>query len=115
MKAKGRAFWDSSALGPLFCRDAYSARSRELLRQFPEVTVWWSTVVEIHGAFIRLLKENRISADGVENALLHLGQFRLRWREILPVEPVRDLAEECLDRYRIDRAMCGPLLIAEPI
>ena len=98
------AFWDSSALVPLFCHDRYSSRSRELLRSFPEMTVWWTTVVEIHGAFIRLLREKSISSEGAATALAHLGEFRLRWREILPVDPVRDLAGECLDRYRVRSA-----------
>jgi uncharacterized protein len=109
-----RAFWDSSALVPLFCRDAYTARSRQLLRQFTEITVWWNTVVEIHAALVRLQREGLIPAEGTEKALLHLKEFGLRWREILPVERLRDLAEDCLDRYRIrsaDSLQLGAALI----
>jgi len=101
---KVRSFWDSSALVPLFCHDSYSARSRELLRTFPEIAVWWNTPVEIHGVFIRLLKQSSISREGMSKALGYLQEFRLRWREVLPVESVRNLAEECLDRYRIRSA-----------
>ena len=99
-----RAFWDSSALVPLFCRDAYSSRSRQLLRRFPGIVAWWGTPVEVHGALIRLLKEGRLSAEGAEKALGYFKRLRFRWREVLPVEGVRDLAEECLERYRIRSA-----------
>jgi predicted nucleic acid-binding protein len=99
-----RSFWDSSALVPLFCHDSYSARSRELFRKFPEITVWWNTPVEIHGALTRLLKESSISQEGMARALGFLNEFRLRWREVLPVEAVRNLTEECLDRYGIRSA-----------
>ena len=36
--------------------------------------------------------------------LLLLNQFRGRWYEVLPVEEVRSVAEDCLDRYRIRSA-----------
>ncbi len=105
MKGKGKqAFWDSSALAPLFFRDTHSARSRRQLRWFPEMTVWWGTIAEIHGAVIQMLKERHISPEGAEKALTHLDQFRLRWREILPIEKIRELAEVSLDRYRIRSA-----------
>ena len=60
--------------------------------------------MEIHGVFIRLLKQSSISREGMSKALGYLQEFRLRWREVLPVESVRNLAEECLDRYRIRSA-----------
>ena len=111
MKSERRpAFWDSSALVPLLCRDAYSVRSRELLRRFPLIVVWWNTPVETHSAIVRLLKENRLNAEGAGKALSYLQKFRLRWREIQPVDKVRDGAEDCLDRFRIRSA--GALQLA---
>ncbi len=103
-KGGRRAFWDSSALVPLFCRDIYTSRSRELLRRFPEIVTWWNTPVEIHGVLIRLSKEKRITPEGLEKGLGYVQQFRLRWREIQPVDSVRDSAEDCLDRFRIRSA-----------
>jgi predicted nucleic acid-binding protein len=98
------AFWDTSSLLPLLCRDAFSVRSRELLRKYRNIVVWWGTSVEIYAAFARLQQEGRMTPTGVESALSFVAEFRLRWREILPVERVRQIAEECCGRYIIRSA-----------
>jgi predicted nucleic acid-binding protein len=101
MKQDKRAFWDTSALLPLLCRDRFSARSRELLRKYSTIVVWWGTPVEIHAALSRLQKEGRLTEEGVASVLSILAEFRLRWREILPVDRVQQLAEESCLRYGI--------------
>ena len=42
-----------------------------------------------------------MTASGVENALELFAGLRLRWREILPVDRVRQLAEESCNRHAI--------------
>src|SRR5687767_11947701 len=90
-----RAFWDSSALIPLFCSDSYSRQSRELLRRFPQVVVWWNTSTEIHGTFVRLFQQGHLTKEGLKKSLQYHDQLRLRWREVLPVPELRDLADQC--------------------
>ena len=104
MKTDKRAYWDTSALLPLLCRDSFSARSRELLRRYSTIVTWWGTSVEIHAAFFRMQKEGRMKADDVQHGLQLFADFRLRWREILPVEKVRVLAEDSCRRYDIRSA-----------
>jgi len=104
MKQDKRAFWDTSALLPLFCRDPFSTRSRELLRKYSTIVVWWGTPVEIHAALSRLQREGRLTTEGVQNVLSLVAELRLRWREILPVDRVRQLAEESCLRYAIRSA-----------
>ncbi|MCI0412269.1 type II toxin-antitoxin system VapC family toxin [bacterium] len=104
MKQDKRAFWDTSSLLPLLCRDRFSSRSRELLRRYSTIIAWWGTPVEIHAAFFRLQRDGRMTASGVENALELFAGLRLRWREILPVDRVRQLAEESCRRHTIRSA-----------
>jgi predicted nucleic acid-binding protein len=104
MKQDKRAFWDTSALLPLLCRDSFSSRSRELLRRYSTIIAWWGTPVEIHAAFFRLQRNGDMTTSGVENALELFAGLRLRWREILPVDRVRQLAEESCGRHRIRSA-----------
>jgi predicted nucleic acid-binding protein len=104
MKQDKRAFWDTSALLPLLCHDPFSTRARELLRKHSTIVVWWGSSVEANAAFSRLQKEGRITAVGVQNALSFLAELRIRWREILPVDRVREIAEECCHRYTIRSA-----------
>jgi predicted nucleic acid-binding protein len=104
MKQDKRAFWDTSALLPLLCRDPFSTRSRELLRKYSTIIVWWGTTVEIHAAVSRLQREGRITVEGVQSVLSFAAELRMRWREILPVDRVRQLAEESCIRYGIRSA-----------
>jgi predicted nucleic acid-binding protein len=98
------AFWDTSALLPLFCRDSFSARSRGLLRKYSTIVVWWGTPVEIDAAVSRLQREGQITVEGVQIVLTFVAELRQRWREILPVDRVGQLAEEICLRYGIRSA-----------
>lgn len=98
------AFWDSSAIVPLLVRDSFTTRSREFLRKYPGIVSWWNMPVEVHGGLARLSREKRISEEAYDAALGYLQEFRKRCKEIQPVDRVRDLAEECLDRFQIRSA-----------
>ena len=98
------AFWDSSAVVPLLVRDSFTTRSREILRRYPEVASWWNMPVEAHSALVRLFTEKRITGETLDAALSHLQEFRARCKEIQPLDRVRDVAEECLDRFQIRSA-----------
>jgi uncharacterized protein len=98
------AFWDSSAVLPLLIHDAFTSRSRHLLRLYPKMVFWWGMPAEVHGALVRLFRGKRITREALDAGLYHLQQLRLRCQEIQPVDRVRELAEECLDRFQIRSA-----------
>lgn len=60
------------------------------------MVVWWGTPVEMCSAFARLLREKAISEAVLDQALSRLRVLRRSWREVLPNDHVRDLAESLL-------------------
>ena len=58
------AFWDSSALVPLLCRQEASTRVRSLARRYGRITAWWGTRVEVVGALARLEREGVLTQIG---------------------------------------------------
>lgn len=55
------AFWDTSAIIPLFCSQVTSAETRQIRRKFKQAVVWWGTHVEVHSSINRLLREKVLS------------------------------------------------------
>ena len=94
-----RAFWDTSAVVPLCCQDKFSIEARTLSRRFERIIVWWNTRVEIRSALTRLLRDGKINKEGFRNAMLSVEALQARWSEVLPIEAVREIAEDCLDRF----------------
>lgn len=92
------AFWDSSAIVPLCLEQSSTAAARELTAQFGLV-VWWAVAVEVRSAVARLVRMRQISSRGQVQAILLLDQLRDDWREIRPMEQVRERAEQLLDRF----------------
>ena len=45
-----------------------------------------------------------MTVEGVQSVLSFIAELRLRWREILPVDRVRQIAEESCLRYEIRSA-----------
>jgi predicted nucleic acid-binding protein len=89
----GKAFWDTSALLTLFVNQAASARARAVSRRQPHLVVWWGTTVEVRSAVARLVREGALAPKGAAQALARLAALRVRWDEVEPSEPVRQLAE----------------------
>ena len=76
--------------------------------------VWWSTRVEIRSALRRLVREGNIDEKGLQQALRLAERVKDRWSVILPTDAVADLAEVCLDRYRLrapDALQLGAALV----
>ncbi len=90
------AFWDSSVIVPLCCRQAASAPLRRLWGRMNRVAVWWGAPVEVRSALNRLAREEAISAREYAQAVARLRVLRTTWREVMPGEKVRELAEELL-------------------
>lgn len=94
-----RAFWDTSAIVPLCCRQDSSAQFRRLHRQMSNVSAWWGTTVEARSAFARLLKEGKLTAKGMQQTIARLEALRAAWLEILPNEKIKLLAEAMPEQY----------------
>jgi uncharacterized protein len=92
------AFWDSSALVPLCVRQAGSRQAQLYLRKF-DLVVWWGTHVEVHSAICRLHREQMISGANKQGAVARLRLLSRAWREVLPDDPLRDLATDSLENY----------------
>ncbi|MGC9200265.1 MAG: type II toxin-antitoxin system VapC family toxin [Acidobacteriaceae bacterium] len=97
------AFWDASALAPLCVEEAATRQAREFFRRFAPVA-WWGSVVEVHSAIARLHREAAVTASERDGALARLSLLRDGWREILPGDAVRNLAETLLDAYALRAA-----------
>jgi hypothetical protein len=78
--------------------------SRQLIRHFPTVMIWWATTVEIESALARLKKQARITEEEEQKLRLDLSSLKSRWFEIPPEDDVRELANTCLQQYRLQAA-----------
>ena len=94
------AFWDSSALVPLCIQESTSRQVRSHLRKFAPV-VWWSSAAEVHSAVARLHRSGAVNETQKQGALNRLAMLRRGWREVLPDDPLRELAGRLLDLYTL--------------
>ena len=102
MKTKRKitsAFWDTSAIVPLCCQQNLSQSVRKRWRETTRVVVWWGTTVEVRSAISRLHGEGVLTAKGRQHALARLEVLRQEWREIMPGDRARSLAEGLPDAY----------------
>jgi len=68
------------------------------------VTVWWATPVEIHGALARLLRMNGISASDYTQAKGLADSLARLWNVIQPSDALRHNAMVLIERYDLRAA-----------
>jgi predicted nucleic acid-binding protein len=90
---KATAFWDASALVPLCVQELASRQARSYLRKFAPV-VWWASLVEVHSGICRLHREKQITEPDKQGALARLRLLCNGWKEILPIDQVRESATQ---------------------
>src|SRR5579859_7749547 len=88
---KASAFWDTSALVPLFVRQTNSSQVIELYREH-DVIVWWATPVEIISALAGLLRVSQISAADFSKARKSANDLLASWSVIVPSDALRSIA-----------------------
>ena len=49
-------------------------------------------------------RDGKINKNGFRNAMLSVEALQTRWSEVLPIEAVREIAEDCLDRFPLHAA-----------
>jgi len=101
--SKGVAFWDASALVPLCVHQIASIQAQSYLRKFLPV-VWWGSAVEVHSAVMRSHRSGKLKDTEMKGALNRLGVLSRGWREIIPTDPLRDVAVRLLDTYDLRAA-----------
>lgn len=94
------AFWDASAVVPLFVRAQKSKAAFQLIRPQPPV-IWWGTLVEVHSALARLKGEGVLSATASDTAKRRLEESVTSWRQIQPSDLLRDLAIKQLNGFAL--------------
>lgn len=105
------AFWDASALVPLCVRQRSTSTVQALSAQYQKA-VWWSTPVEMRGAFARLVRMGQLSPNEHVQAQIRLDSIRSDWREINPSETLREQAERLVDRFPLKAADAQKLAAA---
>jgi uncharacterized protein len=89
-------FWDSSALLPLAIDETSSEKLAAMFRNDPQVIAWWATPVECASAIARREREGGLTRASAIEATRRLTRLQNGWREIQPIEPIRDLATRLL-------------------
>lgn len=105
------AFWDSSAIVPLLCRQPESSIVRQYWRRLDRIIVWWGTPVEVQSALARLKRDEEITEKEYDQALKKLEALRESWSEITPTMRVRDIAEALPSTNNVRAADALQLLV----
>ncbi len=83
-------FWDASAVVPLLALEGASTKLAGLLREDPDVVVWWGTEIECASALRRREREGALDRGALATAQARLNAWRETWAEVLPVAGVRE-------------------------
>ena len=85
-------FWDSSAVAALCVEEPRTPDVERLVREDPELVVWWVTPVECASAIARRRREGSLSPADELAAIEVLDYLAQTWVEIQPGERVRSHA-----------------------
>ncbi len=89
-------FWDSSALVPLCVDEPATDGALALLKDDPQVAVWWMTLVECASALARLERDGALTSEDATEAFLRLDQLAASWFEVEPHDEIREVARRLL-------------------
>jgi predicted nucleic acid-binding protein len=89
-------FWDSSGLVAVAARDQHFERAIPLLREDPEVAVWWATRVECVSGLQRRRRAGALDASVELAATERLNALAEGWLEVQPSSEIRLVAEGLL-------------------
>lgn len=97
-------FWDSSAIVPLVVAETETDRCRSLLRDDPEIVVWFFTAVEVISALTRRLREGSLNPQEFRVGKSQLNLLQRAWSEVISVEKVRDRSFRLLEMHSLRAA-----------
>ncbi|MBI4237097.1 MAG: type II toxin-antitoxin system VapC family toxin [Deltaproteobacteria bacterium] len=89
-------YWDSSALVPLVCYEAETARCEQWLAADHEIITWAFTPTEVLSALYRKLRAREFKESDCLHAREQLVRLQSAWIEVVNVEIVRQRAHRLL-------------------
>lgn len=89
-------FWDASAIVPLLVLERQTAQIQSLIKQDPDLLVWWASQVECVSALARREREGALDARTMALALERLHRFATAWHEVDPSDLIRETASRFL-------------------
>lgn len=95
------AFWDTSAILPLYCNQAVSPESRRIRRRFKQPIVWWGTHLEVHSGIHRLLREGLLTKKQSTKSLEKWVSLRSLALIVKPDDDVLELAVSSTEKYAL--------------
>jgi uncharacterized protein len=96
-------FWDTSAIVALLVDEPRQRAVRDKLERDAAMTVWWGTRVECVSALARRERERSVDPASAQRAFVQLSKLADQWQEVLPTQPLRNLAERIV-RVHVLRA-----------
>lgn len=100
---RASAFWDSSALVPLFVRQTITARARSWYKNF-EIVTWWATPVEMASALARLLRMKELTPAEWMKARKSIVELAETFFVIPPNAALKVKAIELVEQYDLRAA-----------
>lgn len=97
-------FWDSSALVPLVIAERSSDEVQREFERDPDLSVWWGSSVECVSALARRAHDSALAGPVIIESLRRLDALSLGWREVQPVDRVREVARRLLRVHRLRAA-----------
>jgi predicted nucleic acid-binding protein len=97
-------FWDSSAIVPVVCAEAASARCRAWLRTDPIVLVWALAATEVISALARRRREGVLDRARFAASKQRLVKLEQAWNEVTQYDAVRDRARRLLETHPLRAA-----------
>lgn len=85
-------FWDTSAIVPLLVAESSTPAVHDVLRDDPELLVWWATATECVSALARAERAGAEITDGYRR----LDVLATTWHEIAATDVVRRTAARLL-------------------
>ena len=95
------AFWDTSAIIPLYCNQVVSPASRRIRRQFKQPVLWWGTYVEVHSGIGRLLREGFLTKKQSRKALEKWENLHSLALIVKPDDNVLRVAVSLTEKYAL--------------
>ena len=97
------AFWDASALVPLYVIQQGTSEVSALYKIY-DVVIWWTTPVEIASAFARLLRMNYLDVGKWRQLLEEVLNEAEAWSVVPPTAAIRGKAIKIVERYDLRAA-----------
>ena len=95
------AFFDTSAIIPLYCNQVMSVESRKIRRQFKMPVIWWGTRVEVNSGLDRLLRDAILTRSQLQIALQKWEKLHSQAHIIKPEDNILEIASTLPSVYNL--------------